>query len=430
MSAALQSEQTPLTPPALRPRPLLGLGAALIGAEEEALVLDVLRRKELFRYYGFHREAPPPMAASLEKEFAARVGRRYALAVSSGTAALECALGALGVGPGDEVILTAWSWISCFTAVVRLGALPVLAEIDDSFSLAVGEITRLRTPRTKAVLVVHYQGVAADMAPLLAEAEEAGIVLLEDCAQTPAATYCGLPVGSMGTIATFSLQYSKSVTGGEGGLVLTDDPLLYERAVRMSDLGLVRPYHLGVLGGETQLPAFCGGNYRITELQSAVALAQLRKLDGLVAHCRALQTRILAQIVGLPGLTLRRVPDPTGDQGFEIYFCVSTPELADAFRVQLDALNVHCQRVIGTYCHYARPYCQNGQTHHPDASPFAQFAEWPAPGYRAEDFPRTEALIHRYVALPLGVLFTMEDADYIGQAVRYTHAQLLGDRQP
>lgn len=410
----------------LRPRPPLGFGSQLLGAEEEELVLQVLRSRDLFRYYGHDRAHPPAMAATLEREMAARVGRRYALAVTSGTAALEVALGALGVGPGDEVITTAWGWISCFSAIVRLGARPVLAEIDASFCLAPGEITRLRTERTRAVLSVHYQGAAADMGPLLAEADAAGIAFLEDCAQTPAATYRGRPVGSMGRIATFSFQYNKMLTSGEGGMVLTDDPLLYERAARMSDLGQVRPFHLAELGGEAREPAFCGGNYRLTELQAAVALAQLRKLDGLVGHCRMLKARVLSRIAGLPGLATRPLADDAGEMPIEVYLSLPTPELADAFRSRLDARNVNSQKVTGSYCHYAREYCRTGRAHHPAASPFAGFEEWPAPGYRPEDFPRTEDLIRRFVALPLGALYTAEDADYIGESVRRVHAELMG----
>src|SRR5438552_3764136 len=154
----------------LRPRPRLGLGSASVGKEEEELVLQVLRTGDLFRYYGHDPKKPPMMAATLEKEFREKIDVKYALAVTSGTAALEVALGALGIGPGDEVILPAWSWISCFTAIVRVGAMPVLAEIDDTFCLAAGEITRLANDRTKAVLLVHYQGVAADMDKILAEA--------------------------------------------------------------------------------------------------------------------------------------------------------------------------------------------------------------------------------------------------------------------
>src|SRR5947199_3099496 len=140
----------------LRPRPRLGLGSASVGKEEEELVLQVLRSGDLFRYYGHDPKNPPAMAVTLEKEFREKYGFKYALAVTSGTAALEVALAALGVGPGDEVILPAWSWISCFTAIVRVGARPVMGEIDDTFCLAPGEITRLTTPHTKAVLLVHY----------------------------------------------------------------------------------------------------------------------------------------------------------------------------------------------------------------------------------------------------------------------------------
>src|SRR5438552_17697647 len=157
------TESAPAQQLAIRPRPQLGLGSALIGKEEEELVLQVIRNQEPFRYYGHDPAHPPQMAATLEKEFAQKFGFKYALAVTSDTAALESALAALGIGPGDEVIGPTWSWMSCFTAIVRVGALPVLAEIDDTFCLAPGEITRLRTDNTKAVLVVHYQGVSADM---------------------------------------------------------------------------------------------------------------------------------------------------------------------------------------------------------------------------------------------------------------------------
>jgi 8-amino-3,8-dideoxy-alpha-D-manno-octulosonate transaminase len=407
----------------LRPRPLLGLGGALIGREEEELVLEVLRRREPFRYYGHDPKSPPPMVATLEKEFRELMGTRFALAVTSGTAALEVALGALGLGPGDEVIVPAWSWVSCFTAVVRLGALPVLAEIDETFCIAPGEIGRLATPRTKAVMVVHYQGVPAEMNAILNEAKLAGIRVIEDCAESPGALYHGRRVGSLGDIGTYSFQFHKSMTSGEGGMIATNDPLLYERAVRMHDLGQLRAYHRQFV--EPQGAVFCGSQFRMSELTAAMALAQLRKLDWIRAHCRQVQARVQARIRVLPGLGFRRIPDPAGDSGFEIYLCVDTPERAALFRQRLNDWNVNCQQTTGTYCHYRQEHCRQRQAHAPGASPFAKFKEWPARGYRVEDFPQTEALIQRFIALPLSVCYTEEDADYIGEAVRHAHAELF-----
>ncbi|MBV9470234.1 MAG: DegT/DnrJ/EryC1/StrS family aminotransferase [Abitibacteriaceae bacterium] len=401
----------------LRPRPRLGLGATLIGEEEKALVLDVLQRQALNRYQG------GTMAAQLEEEFREVIGTRFALAVTSGTVALEVALAALGIGPGDEVIITAWGWVACFTAVVRLGALPVLAEIDDTFCLAPGEITRLANERTKAVAIVHYQGVAAAMQPLLDEAAAVGIKVIEDCAQSLGVLYHGQRVGSMGDIGTYSLQHSKTLTSGEGGMVVMNDPILYERAVRMHDLGLLRPYHEKLV--ERQVPAFSGSQFRMNELTAAVALAQLRKLDRLREHCRNLQQIVMSSIRDLPGLAFRHIPDPQGDTGFEVYLQLPTPAIAEAFRTRLDALNVNCHQTTGTYCHYAREYCQTGLAHTSTASPFTQFPQWPAPGYRQEDFPRTEALIHRFVALPLSALYTEEDAHYIGACIRHVHSQVM-----
>ena len=408
----------------LRARPQTGLGANWIGAEEEALVLDVVRRREPNRYYSASPDGPP-MAATLEREFAQMLGVPYALAVTSGTAALEVALGALGIGPGDEVIITAWSWISCFTSIVRMGALPILAEIDESFNIAPGEITRLSNERTKAVSVVHFQGSPAAMEPILAEAKAANIKVIEDCAQSCGALYKGQRVGSFGDVGTFSFQYSKTMTSGEGGMVALHDPELYERAVRMHDIGLMRSYHAGIV--KPQGPMFSGGQFRISEMQAAMGLAQLRKLDKIRAHCRALRDRILSQISDLEKLELRAVADADGESGIEIYLNLPDPLVADEFRSRLDELNVNSQKMTGTYCHYAREYCEKRLAYTPAASPFRDFETWPAPGYRAQDFPRTESLVHRFVALPLGTLYTMEDADYIAACVRRVYGEVLAD---
>jgi 8-amino-3,8-dideoxy-alpha-D-manno-octulosonate transaminase len=394
----------------------MGLGECLIGDEERRLVLSVLERKQLFRYYGFAPGEVPQMVAMLEKEFCAATWARFALGVTSGTAALEVALGALGVGPGDEVIIPVWSWISCFTAVVRMGARPVLAEIDDTLNLAPGEIVRLRTPCTKAVLVVHYQGVPADMEAIMTAARTAGIKVLEDCAESAGALYKGRPVGSIGDIGTFSFQARKIITSGEGGLVITSDPHLYERAVRMSDVGQYRALH--EKNHPAQGFAFSGSNFRMSELTAAVALAQFRRLAGMVAHLRALRRRLMEQIDGLPGIVFRRIPDPAGDLGFETYLYLPSTDAAAQLREALTSAGVNCTQHTGTYCHYARPYCMSGQAHALAASPFAGSRDWPAPGYRENDFPQTRALIERMIAIPLGVLYTIEDVDYIAAAIR------------
>lgn len=406
-----------------RLKPPVGLGSHLIGEEEKALVQKVLDSQILFR---FAPNLPPvkqgAMTSMLEHEVCELMGVKYALAVTSGTAALEIALAALGVGPGDEVIIPAWSWLSCFTAVVRLGALPVMAEIDDTFCIASGEITRLKTPRTKVVMMMHYQGVAADMDTLMAEAAREGVPVLEDCAQSPGVTYKGKRVGSFGDIGIYSFQFNKTISSGEGGMVVTNDVRLFERAIRMHDLGMVRPYFRQFIDPAEQ--HFAGGQYRMSELTAAVALGQLRRLDAIRAHCRKLKTRIMDRIESLPNIHFRRIPDACGDTGFEIYFCVETPALAQEFTHRLSQRDVSCGRTTATYCHYTQEYCVGAYCYHEGVSPFRHFSEWPAPGYRKEDFPRTEALIHRFVSIQLGTLFTEEDADYIAQSIIEVCAEL------
>jgi dTDP-4-amino-4,6-dideoxygalactose transaminase len=404
--------------------PKLGLGSAALDEQEEHAALEVLRSKNLFRYYGDDPANPPQRVAQLEREFAQWVGCEYAVAVSSGTTALETALAAISVGPGDEVIVPAWSWLSCVTAIVRLGALPVLAEIDETLCINPAEIDRLTTPKTRAVLVVHYQGVAADLNAIINAAHRRGLFVLEDCAEAPGTRYLGRPVGAWGDVAIYSFQHNKPMTAGEGGMVVTRDIRTYERAVRMSDLGQYRPFHHDITPPNE--PAFSGSNFRMSELTAAIALVQLHKADEIKQHCRKIQERIRSQVGELSGLTWRTIPDPAGDFGFELYFFLEDADLVKPFQTALSDRQVNCSPRTGTYPQYYRENVLTGRSHHPAASPFRDLQPWPGPGYRPEDFPITEDLTQRFIALPIGWKYTLADADHIAESLIAVHREQLG----
>jgi len=411
--------------PATRKLPLTGVGWLDIGAAERELVNQVMDRGLVNRFYSFEADAPPQMAETLEREFRQKMGREYALAVTSGTAALGVALDALEIGPGDEVILPAYSWISCATAVLRCGARPVLAEIDETLNLAPGEIARLSTPQTKAALVVHYQGVAADMEPIFNEAAKRGLIVIEDCASSCGASYRGRRVGSMGTIGCYSFQTNKMMTCGDGGMVVMDDARLFERAVRAHDLGLVRPVHEKQLAGLNQ-PGFAGAQYRMTELNAAVALAQLRKLDGYITRCREMTARVMKKIGNLPGLTFRRIPDASGDLGIESYFWPDSLAKTVKLRERIAARGVDCNKRTKTYSHFYRDYISARSMAKSGSSPLMGPEPWPVEGYRPEDFPFSEDIGHRMLALPMSILFSDDDVDFIANAVCEAHAEVIG----
>jgi 8-amino-3,8-dideoxy-alpha-D-manno-octulosonate transaminase len=405
-------------------RPPLGLGSAAINEQEEQAAVETLRSGNLFRYYGDDPRNPPTRVSELEKTAAAWIGTDYALAVSSGTAALEIALAAISVGPGDEVIVPAWSWLSCVTSIVRMGARPVLAEIDDSLNINPTEIKRLKTDRTRAVLVVHYQGVAADLDNIIQSSHQVGLFVLEDCAEAPGTHYKGRPVGAWGDVAIYSFQHNKPMTAGEGGLLVTRDIRTYERAARMHDLGQYRPYHRPFT--PPQEPAFSGANYRMSELTASVALVQLNKVDAIKSHCRMIQQKIRDEVGDLPGITWRSIADPAGDFGFEMYFYLDNAAQVEPFQSALNVREVNCLPRTGTYPQYYRENILTGRAHHPAASPFRDLKPWPAPGYRPEDFPVTEDLTRRFIALPIGWKYTQEDATHIAQSLRAVHQELLG----
>ena len=207
-------------------------------------------------------------------------------------------------------------------------------------------------------------------------------------------------------------------------MVLTKSAALYERAVRMSDLGLYRTEHQE--RAPRKEPMFPGSNFRMGEMAAAVALAQLARVGPMVAKVRGLRDVLRAEIGEIPGVTWRRIPDPKGDIGFETYLFMPTAEQAQAVRTRAAERGVTLTPHTGTYAQTAREYVKNRSTHAGARGPFQHFAEWPVPGYRAEDFPRTHDLAERLIAVPIGVLFRKTEAAWIGRVLREEIRRELG----
>ncbi len=210
-----------------------------------------------------------------EREFSARVGRAHCVAVSSGSAALDVAVAALGLGPGDEVIMPTFTIISCAAAVLRAGATPIFVDSDPStWNMAVDQIKPLVNDRTRAIMAVHTYGLPVDMEPLLMLASQYGLYVIEDAAEAHGLTYRGQPCGSFGDVSTFSFYANKLITTGEGGMVLTDDPAIAERCRSLRNLCFGQ--------GRRFVHESLGWNYRMSNLQAAVGVAQLAQWDRFI----------------------------------------------------------------------------------------------------------------------------------------------------
>lgn len=238
-----------------------------------------------------------PFVERFEAEMAARVGRRYGVAVTNGSAALEAAVVALGLGPGDEVILPTFTIISCAAAVVRAGATPVVVDCDPvTWNMDVAQVADRITPRTRALMAVHIYGLPVDMDPLLALAARHGLRVIEDAAEMHGQTYRGRPCGSFGDLSVFSFYPNKHITTGEGGMILTDDPALAERCRSLRNL-CFQP-------GRRFVHEELGWNLRMSNLQAAVGVAQLERLDEFVARKRRMGRRYTELLAEAPGLQL------------------------------------------------------------------------------------------------------------------------------
>ncbi|MEA3224705.1 MAG: DegT/DnrJ/EryC1/StrS family aminotransferase [Planctomycetota bacterium] len=396
------------------------IGPQFFDEREEQALLDVLESGSPFRYWG---PGEPTKVVRFEENFAKYMGARFALGVTSGTAALDCAVTGLGIGPGDEVIVPAYTWWSDYTSVVHAGALPVFADIDSTLNIDPKDFERKITPRTKAVIAVHLLGGLCDMGPIMEIARKHKVAVLEDSAQCVGGSFRGKKLGSIGDVGIYSFQINKIMTSGEGGAVVTSDPLIYERAARFHDMGTIRRLFLD-RSGPSQAQTFAGENFRMNEFTGAVLGAQLSKLDSMVAQLRANARAIYDGIKSLPGIRLRHRPDPEGDIGYGVYFEMSDKATRDRCIRQLRERKVPASTLSGSVLLPIHESVINKRTRHPNWPSFNS-PQGKKIKYGPDCCRQTLGVYDRFVQVRVGPKYTQRINNYIVDAIREVYNSIV-----
>jgi dTDP-4-amino-4,6-dideoxygalactose transaminase len=362
----------------------------VFGDEERAEVLAVLATGHLSRYGDLDDPNFTHKVYDLEQAFAQYCGSRHALATSSGTASLLISLLALGLQEGDEVLVPGFTYVATYAAIIHARAVPVLVEVDESLTIDPVDLQCKITPKTKAILAVHMLGNPCDMAAITALAAEHGLLIIEDACQAAGAKFRGKPVGTFGAFGAFSLNRYKMISAGEGGLLLTDDDDLYERAFALHDQGHKPTRATKTAPGQTLI----GLNFKMNEITGAIALAQLRKLDDLLATLRRNKQRLRASIPDLPGVGYRRLNDPVGECATLLTVTFDDVREADGVAAKLGGTTL----AASGWHHYR--HMSHVAWHSTPSARWSPPARYAAPG----DLRRTEDLLARSINISVGVV--------------------------
>jgi 8-amino-3,8-dideoxy-alpha-D-manno-octulosonate transaminase len=383
-------------------------GAELIGKEEQEAVSEVIGRGVLFRY-GFNEKRKNIFVTQeFENEICKYMGCKFALGVSSGSGALRVALTALGIQKGDEVITQCFTFVATIESVIEAGAVPVLTEVDKSLNLDPEDLEAKITPKTRAIMPVHMLGVPARMDEILAIARKHKIPVLEDSCQACGSAYKGKKTGTIGALGTFSFDYVKTLTTGEGGMVVTNDKKLYDLSRYYHDHG--HEHNPEVPRGEDS-HGITGFNYRMNEIQGAIGRVQLVRLDQVIADQRRNKAQIKKALAGIPGIEFRELPDPDGDGGDTLAFFLPSAQAAKAVnqflakekidtKILPSAMNWH---FAGNWSHMIKLL----------------------PPFRTDAWPRSEALLKRAIALPISVRMSAEQIKKVIDGVNRAAKQVL-----
>lgn len=403
-------------------------GGLEIGEAEKKEVCEVLDNKYLFRYYGPGNVKSK--VRTLEERFIARTGAKYALATSNCTGALISSLVACGVGPGDEVIVSGYTFFASCAAIVAAKAIPVIAEVDETLTIDPDDILKKITPSTKALVVVHMRGVPCDMDRIMEIAHTHNLRVIEDCAQACGGTYKGQYLGTFGDCGCFSFQYHKIITAGEGGMVLTSDERIYDRCRSYHDTAACwRPDRFAEQRFEGEL--FCGSNFRMGELAGAVLCAQEERLDDLLAGMRRNQQRIIDGIRDIPGIQIRPRNDDAGDVAVCLMFYLQDKEKVSEFVNALKAEGVDAAGVFNSgipdwhiYAHWKHVIGKKTTSAVP--CPYdCPYHKAPEVDYSPDMNPNTLNYLGRVVHIDIPPQMTLEDCDMIAKAIRKCAEALL-----
>jgi 8-amino-3,8-dideoxy-alpha-D-manno-octulosonate transaminase len=388
-------------------------GYELFGSEERKEINDVMETGILMRY-GF--EGPRKgiwKAKELESAICSTFGSRYAQLTSSGTTALTTALACLGIGSGDEVIMPCFTFVASFEAVLSVGAVPVLVDVDETLTLKPAAILQAITSRTKCIMPVHMCGAMADLDAIRQICADHGLVLLEDACQSIGAKYKGKYLGTIGDAGTFSFDFVKTITCGEGGAVLTNKEDIHIKTDGYADHG---HDHKGIDRG-ADLHPFLGANFRISELHAAIGLAQIRKLDSFLAIQRKNHGLLKGILSGIPELTFRTILDPEGDSCTFLSWFLPTEDTARAVVSELKQQGI----LAGNFYwydnnwHYFRKWDHLREPASLNNLHEAQrkVLQSLTPG----SFPASDRILGRCVSTAIGLLWTEEQTREKGEKI-------------
>lgn len=335
-----------------------------IGKEEIDAVARVIESRNLFKINDGVCEV-----LTFEAELSEKLGVKHSILMTCGKAALMSALVGMGIGPGDEVIVPAYTYIATAIAVTAVGAIPVIAEIDDSLTLDPADTERKITPHTKAIIPVHIQGFPSDMDKIMALAKKHGIYVLEDACQSVGGSYKGKRLGTIGDAGAFSFNYYKVITAGEGGALMTDSREIFERALIYHDSSAIAYFGNQLESFTTE--QFCGSEFRVSEFTGAIMREQLKKLDSILCDLRRNKAYLIDKLSGV--YKFIRSNDIEGDCGTTLAFWFDSEAEAIAFKRKADAAGYYGTRPIDTGKHvYSNwtPIMNKKGAFHPAFDPF------------------------------------------------------------
>jgi len=383
-------------------------GFEIFGEEEKKEIMDVLDTGVLFRYeFGAQRKGVYKVL-EFEKQFAAYCGTSFGQAVTSGTAALKVALAALGVGPGDEVITQGFTFVATWEAILDIGAIPVFTEVDKTLNMDPLDLEKKITDKTRCIVPVHMLGAPARIREIVAIAKQHGIPVLEDTAQAAGGRIDGQHLGTFGECGTFSFDAVKTMTTGEGGMIITANEELWRTMSEYHDHGHDHVVNPGTRGGEGR--RFIGFNYRMMELQGAIGIAQLAKLDFMIAAQKKTKAALKEAASAIPGVSFRELIDEAGDSAtFFCFFLESREHCQQVNKVLTDNKAGAINFGENTWHFYPRwEHLLSGATVAKNGWPFCEPDGRRRVVYDPELLPVSAELISRTLVYPIPVKMTEE----------------------